>query len=52
MLYLDHNIHVICYIKFFFKNTIFQKENFNFESFENIMENGGFAPQEQMLHSS
>ena len=46
MLYLEHCI--IFYKKLNFQ--IFSKKNFlHFNSFENIMENGTFAPQEQML---
>ena len=44
MLYLEHCIISI--------NNSIQKHFLNFSSFENIMENGTFAPQEQMLHFS
>ena len=49
MLYLEHCI--IFYKQFKFSN-IFQKYFLHFNSFENIMENGTFAPQEQMFHFS
>ena len=49
MLYLEHCITFYKYFKF---SNIFQKYFLNFNSVENIMENGAFAPQEQMFHFS
>ena len=46
MLYLDHDI--IFYFRQHRKNS--RKLKLISHEFENIMENGAFAPKEQMLH--
>ena len=49
MLYLEHCIISINNSNF---QIFFQKYFLRFNGFENIMENGTFAPQEQMFHFS
>ena len=46
-LFIDHDIDF-----YFLENIDRTREKFNlsFENFENIMENGAFAPKEQTLH--